>query len=116
MRSSALLLSALAIPLVVPLAGCGDACEDLQSVCDDCSDADYREACQHDVDAGVQRLCSNRAAFYRQHCPVPPPTTTTTTSGSFDSTGAGAAGGMSAGGASAGGMSAGGGGIGAGGA
>ena len=104
-----LLLSGLAVPLALA-GGCGDPCEDLQSICNDCADETYRNACQRDVDDNVQSLCDNRVAFYRQQCPAPLPTTTTTTTTTTAATGGGSdvggAGGMSAGGM--GGMSAGG--------
>jgi hypothetical protein len=95
------LLCGLALPLLFAVGGCGDACEDLEDVCNDCTDETYRNACQRDADDNVQSLCKNRLAFYRQQCPPPPPTTTTITVTSASTGGgmsAGGDGGMSAGG------------------
>lgn len=51
--------------------GCGNSCEDLEDVCDNCTDEDYRQSCLQTVTDNNQELCSQRRALFTQECPEP---------------------------------------------
>jgi hypothetical protein len=78
-------LTALALcPIVSVIAiapGCGDACEDLQPICDRCTDATSRASCEQTVRDNVQDVCSGLDAIYQRDCPVPITTSSTASVG-----------------------------------
>ena len=72
------------------LSGCTDTCtEDLQAICDRCTDLDYKESCEATVADGNQSLCDARKPTFNNQCPFVEPTTTTTTAGGGGTAGAG---------------------------
>lgn len=50
------------------IPGCGDACNELQTVCDRCSDPNHRAACEASVDEGVQDTCEQNIDSYGNVC------------------------------------------------
>ena len=50
------LLFALGVVLVTA-SGCGDACEELQPICDACQDPNQKNSCQYSVDEDDQEVC-----------------------------------------------------------
>ncbi len=73
--------------------GCGDACEDLQPICDRCTDADYKTSCDQTVAQGNQALCDSRKGVFNGECPfVLDPSTTTSSDSSSAASGVGGSG------------------------
>ncbi len=66
-----LLLAALfgVVSLLASAPGCTDSCGELAAVCELCSDASYRGACDHTVNTNNQTLCADNLANYRLFCP-----------------------------------------------
>lgn len=79
------------------LSGCGDSCEDLQEICDRCTDLDYRESCDSIVVEGNQSVCDAQKTNFNASCPFVLTTSSTTT------TAVGAGGGTSSAGGNGGG-------------
>ena len=75
---AALALLSMPISLVIAAPGCGNSCEDLAPICDNCADADFAASCEATVSDANQEVCSARRAEFLQQCPEPEPTTTTT--------------------------------------
>src|SRR4051812_2827109 len=57
----------------VALGACGNPCDDLQMVCDQCTDATYGKACKNVVALHGHSLCVQSKSVYLQACPAPPP-------------------------------------------
>lgn len=101
MRSAALVLGSwiTVVALSGTLTGCGDSCEDLQEICDRCTDADYAQSCVDTVTQGNQSLCDARKTTFNAECPFvldPSTTTTAAASGGSGGTSNGGAGGTTA--------------------
>lgn len=63
-----MIIAALVGAMLPALAGCGDACDELQTVCDRCSDPNHRAACEASVDDGVQDACEQDIDSYDSVC------------------------------------------------
>ena len=76
-----LLVGTLFVVALLPsvLVGCGDSCEDLQEICDRCTDLDYRASCDSTVTQGNQSLCDARKPTFNEQCPFVLTTSSTTT-------------------------------------
>jgi len=63
------LLAALAT-----LSGCGDACEDLQVICDRCLDPNQKLSCETFIDQAVDEdqsdICEEQIDAYDDICPL----------------------------------------------
>lgn len=95
MQSAALVLGSWVTVFALSgiLTGCGDSCEDLQEICDRCTDADYAQSCDSTVTQGNQSLCDARKTSFNAQCPFVLDASTTTTAAA-----SGGAGGTSTGG------------------
>jgi len=61
------LLLALGAALVTA-SGCGDACEELQSICDTCQDVNQKYSCEESVDRGDQEICEKNIDDFGTIC------------------------------------------------
>ena len=77
----------------IPLAGCGDSCEELAERCVHCSDADYKADCEEVVAGDVQNTCDKKKALFDAYCPDVSEDSTSTTTSTGSAGGAGATGG-----------------------
>ncbi len=50
------------------LAGCSDACEELQTICDRCQDPYHRSSCEASVDEDVQDSCEQNIDNFNNIC------------------------------------------------
>jgi hypothetical protein len=50
------------------VSGCGDACRDLQDICDLCQDPNHKARCERAVDDGVQEICEQDIESYEAIC------------------------------------------------
>jgi hypothetical protein len=48
--------------------GCGDACADLQEICNLCRDPNQKASCEASVDAGEQDECELNVDSYEDIC------------------------------------------------
>jgi hypothetical protein len=60
-------LTALTVASSV-LAGCGDACGELQVICDACRDPNHKSACERRVDDGPEDQCQDDIQSYGDIC------------------------------------------------
>lgn len=49
-------------------AGCGDACTELQEICDDCRDPNQKASCERSVDEDPDDVCEQNVDAYRNIC------------------------------------------------
>ena len=61
-----LLPALVALPLVA--LGCGDACEDLQLICNSCIDPNQKASCEATVDGDSQDLCEQNIESFENIC------------------------------------------------
>jgi hypothetical protein len=64
--SASALVAMVSLALVAP--GCGDACEDLEPLCDLCGDATYRASCEASLDRDNQDVCSAVRSQFEIYC------------------------------------------------
>lgn len=50
------------------IVGCGDPCQDLQDICDQCLDPNQKAACEQSVDEGADDLCEQNIDSYSNVC------------------------------------------------
>ncbi len=48
-------------------------CDDLATICDQCTDVTYKNACKNVVARNTRSLCNESRAVYTSSCPAPPP-------------------------------------------
>jgi hypothetical protein len=67
------------------------ACDDLATICDQCTDTVYKNACKNVVNQGTTSLCNQSRAVYTTYCPAPPPSSSSTSSSVAAGSGSGGA-------------------------
>jgi hypothetical protein len=78
---------AIALMVCAPVAfatlapACGNSCEDLDAICENCADEDYFNSCVQTVKDGNEELCGQRRALFTQECPEPQTTASSSVSG-----------------------------------
>ncbi len=50
------------------VSGCGDACSELQDMCDLCQDPNHKARCEASVDDDVQDVCEQHVESYEAIC------------------------------------------------